>query len=184
MTALLDKDSWLLVFLSCTLNISCQPFLACQLSINRFAVNLIFLLLYVRNLLCWAAFRIFSLFLKFASFTIIYGCWSILLIWRDLSISWLWMPVSFPRLEKLSAMIYSNIPSGPHFLSMPWGILKIWMLFFFQTSLTSWSLSSWAFPHGPLVVFLFLNFLLSHQLIFYVNYSLFCPFTLAVKHPV
>ena len=53
-----------------TLNIFCQPFLACQVSVERSAVTLIFLPIKVRDFFSLAALRIFSLSLEFASFTI------------------------------------------------------------------------------------------------------------------
>ena len=53
-----------------TLNISCQSFLAYQVSVDRSAANLIFLPLYVIDFLSQAAFRIFSLLLRLVNFTI------------------------------------------------------------------------------------------------------------------
>ena len=57
-------------FLVSVLNISCQSFLACQISVDRSAANLMFLPLYVTDYFSRAAFRIFSLSLRLVSFTI------------------------------------------------------------------------------------------------------------------
>ena len=74
-----------------TLNISCQPFLACQVPVEKTVVNLIFLSIKVRDFLSLAALRIFSLSLEFASFTI--KCQAVerflLILGGDLSISWI-----------------------------------------------------------------------------------------------
>ena len=131
----------------CTLDISCQPFLACQVSVDRCAVNLMFLPLYVRNLLSWTTLRIFSLSLKFASFTII--CQSVDLCLVDFGRGPLClldrMPVSFPRLGKFSAMICSNILSGSFSLSLsPLSTPMILILLHFMASLISQSFPSWS----------------------------------------
>ena len=108
---------------------------------GQVCVNLSFLPLYVRNLLSQAAFRIFSLSLKFASFTIIcQGVDYILLIWGRSS--FLDMNACFLlQIREVPAMIFSNILSGPLSLSMFSGIPIRWMLFFFKLSLNSWILS-------------------------------------------
>ena len=53
-----------------TLNISCQAFIACQVSVERSAVVLILLPIKVTSFLSLAALKIFSLSLEFASFSI------------------------------------------------------------------------------------------------------------------
>ena len=62
-----------------------------------------------------AASRILSLSLYFYSFTMICcGADLFLLILKGvLCASWVWMPISFPRLGKFSAIVCSNKPSVP-----------------------------------------------------------------------
>ena len=107
-------------FLFITLKISCHSFLACQVSVERSVTSLISLPLYVRAHLSLAAFRIFSLSLHFASFTMICRA-------KDrfksrlkgvLCASWISMPFSFPRSGKFSTMIYASTPSAPFSLSL------------------------------------------------------------------
>ena len=90
---------------------------------ERSAVILILLSIKVRNLLSLAALRIFSLSLEFASFTVNYRGveWFLLISGGDLSISWIWLPVSLPTLERFPAMICSNMLSGPLSLSVASG---------------------------------------------------------------
>ena len=72
MTDLLDKGfSAAYFFLFITLKISYHSFLACQVSVDRSVMSLISLPFYVRACLSLSAFRIFSLSLYFASFTMI-----------------------------------------------------------------------------------------------------------------
>ena len=130
-----------------TLNISCQPFLVCLVSVETSGVSLILLPIKVRDFLSLAALRIFSLSLEFASFTI--KCRGVerflLILGGDLSISWIWMPVSLPRLGKFSARICSNTYSGPLSLSAPSGTPIKRRFFFLRLSFISLNLSSWSF---------------------------------------
>ena len=68
-----------------------------------------------------------------------------------LFISWIWMPVSFPRLGKSSAMICSDILCGPFSLSQP--LLEPQLDIY--SSFSSYHLFPSAFLHGLLIVFLF-----------------------------
>ena len=79
-----------------TVNISCQAFLACQVSVERSAVNLIVFPIKVRDLLSLAALRIFSLSLKFASFTIKSRCWTVFIDFRGGSLYFLDLNACFP----------------------------------------------------------------------------------------
>ena len=64
---------------------------------------------------------------------------------EDLSISWIWMPVSLSRLGEFSAMICWNTYSGPLALSVPSGTPIKRRFFFLWLSLISLNLSSWSF---------------------------------------
>ena len=84
-------------FLFRTLNISCQPFLACQVAVERSAVTLMLLPIKVRDFLSLAALRIFSLSLEFASFTIKFrGVGRFLLILGGGSLYFLDLNACFP----------------------------------------------------------------------------------------
>ena len=118
-----------------------------QVSVERSAVNLMLLPIKVRDFLSLAALRIFSLSLEYVSFAI--KCWGIewclLILGGDLSISWIWMPVSFPRLGKFSAMIFSNTLSGSLSFLAPSGTPFKRRFFFLRLSFISLNLSSWSF---------------------------------------
>ena len=116
MTDLLDEGflaAYFLLFI--TLKISCHSFLACQVSVERSVTSLTGLPLYVTARLSLAAFRIFSLSLYFASFTMI--CFAEdrfeLRLRGVFCASWISMPLSFPRSGKFSAMICSSKPLAP-----------------------------------------------------------------------
>ena len=147
MTVLLDKGfSATNVFLLITLKISFYSFLACQVSVDRSATSLMGLPLYVRACLSLAAFRIFSLSLYFASFTMI--CCAEdrfkLHLKGVLCASWISIPFSFPRSGKFSTMICSSTPSAPFSLSSFSGIPIIRILFRLVASLSSLILPSFS----------------------------------------
>ena len=106
------------------LNISYHFFLACQVSVDRSDIILMFLPLYVRNLFPLATFKIDSLDLRFANcFITCYGVGLFSLILRGvLSASWTRKLVSFARLGKFSATNCSNISPRPLFFSTPSGM--------------------------------------------------------------
>ena len=136
MTDLLGKGfSAAYFFLFITLKISCHSFLACQVSVERWVMSLIGLPLYVRARLSLAAFRIFSLSLNFASFTMIHRAEDRFKLHLKgvLCASWISMPFSFPRSGKFSAIISSSTPSAPFPLSSSSGIpiMRAFFLFFF-----------------------------------------------------
>ena len=122
MTDLLDKCFSAAYFLFNTLKISCHSFLACQVSVDRYTTILMCLPLYIKTHLSLAAFRIFSLFLYFASFTMICHAKDRfkLRLKGVLCASWISMPLSLPRSRKFSAMICSSTPSAPFSLFLFW----------------------------------------------------------------
>ena len=132
MTDLLDKGfSAAFFFLFSTLKISCQSFLACQVSKERSVMSLIGFPLYVRARLSLDAFRMFSLSLYFASFTMICRGEDRLKLRLKgvLSASWISMPFSFPRSGKFSAIISSSTLSASFPLSSSSGIPIMHRLF-------------------------------------------------------
>ena len=70
MPALMDKVFWDAYFSHLAIWIYHASTFWPARSVDRFSASLMILLLYVTNLLSWAAFRIFSLSLRFACFTI------------------------------------------------------------------------------------------------------------------
>ena len=133
-------------FLFITLKISWHSFVACQVSVDRSATTLMCLPLYVRTCLSPASFRILSLSLYFASFTMLCHAedWFKLHLKGVLCASWISMPVSFPRWGKFSAMICSSTPSAPFSLSSSSGIPMIQILFCLIASLSSLILPSYS----------------------------------------
>ena len=104
MTDLLDnRFSVAYFFLFITLKISCHCFLACQVSVERLVTSLIGLPLYVRACLSLAAFRIFSLSLYFASFTMICHAEDQfkLRLKGVLCASWISMPFFLPQIREV-----------------------------------------------------------------------------------
>ena len=98
-----------------TLSISCHSLLACRVSAEKSAVNLLGVPLYVICRFSLAAFNNFSLRLIFACLIIM--CLGVFLLgfilYGTLCTSWTWVAISFPRLGKFSTLISSNIFSGP-----------------------------------------------------------------------
>ena len=98
-----------------TLNISCHSLLACRVSAEESAVNLMGVPLYVICHFSLVAFNNFSLSLIFVS--LITACLGVFLLGfilpGTLCASWTWVAISFPMLGNFSAIISSNIFSGP-----------------------------------------------------------------------
>ena len=98
-----------------TLSISCHSLLACRVSAEKSAVNLMGVHLYVICRFSLPAFNNFSLSLIFASLIIM--CLGVFLLGFILygthCTSWTWVAISFPILGKFSTIISSNIFSGP-----------------------------------------------------------------------
>ena len=96
---------------------SCHSILACIVSAERSAVNLMEISLYVICCLSLAAFNIFSLYLIFDS--LINMCLVVFLLgfilYGTLYTSWTWLTISFSILRKFSTIISSNIFSVPFF---------------------------------------------------------------------
>ena len=91
---------------------------------------------------------------------------------------WIWIPVSLPKLGKFSAMICSNMLSGPLALLAHSGTSIIQKFSFWGCHLFPLT-----FPHGLLIVFFsfFLSFLPCHQLVFCVTHSFSTSLTLVVR---
>ena len=122
-----------------TLNMSCHSLLACRVSAERSAVNLLGIPLYVICCFSLAAFNIFSLYLMFDS--LINMCLGVFLLgfilYRTLCTSWTWLTISFAMLGKFSTIISSNIFSVPFFFSSSSGTPIIQMLV--RLILNQWS---------------------------------------------
>uniref|UniRef100_A0A8C9CTW2 Uncharacterized protein n=1 Tax=Phocoena sinus TaxID=42100 RepID=A0A8C9CTW2_PHOSS len=102
-----------------TLNVSCHSLLACRVSAERSAVNLMGIPLYVICCFSLAAFNIFSLILIFDS--LINMCLGMFLLgfilYGTLCAYWTLLSISFPILGKFTTIISSNIFSVPFFFS-------------------------------------------------------------------
>ena len=105
-----------------TLNMSCHSLLACRVSAEKSAVNLMGVPLYVICHFSVVAFSNFSLSLIFAS--LISMCLGVFLLGfiltRTLCTSWTWVAISFPLLGKFLTVISSHIFSGPFSLFSFW----------------------------------------------------------------
>ena len=105
-----------------TLHLLCHSFLACRVSVEKEADNLMGVPLYVICHFSLIAFTILPLSLIFVS--LITKCLGVFplgfILPRTLSASWTWLTISFPLLRKFSAIISSNIFSGLSSLSSPW----------------------------------------------------------------
>ena len=103
-----------------TLSISCHSLLACRVSAEKSAVNLMEVPLYVICHFSPTAFNNFSLSLIFANLiTMCLGMFLLgFILYGTLCTSWTWVAISFPMLGKFSAIISSNIFSGPFSLSL------------------------------------------------------------------
>ena len=112
-----------------TVSMSCHSLLAWRVSIERSAVILMGIPLWVIYCFSLAAFNICSLCLIFDSLINmclgVFGLWFILL--GTLWVSWTWVATSFPILGKFSTIISSSVFSWPFFLSSS-GTTMIWML--------------------------------------------------------
>ena len=125
--------------------------------------------LLVKDLLTLTAFRILSLSLYFASFTML--C-CVFVDFKGSSLSlWTLMPVSFPRLGKFSDIICSNKPSVP--FSRSSGTHMIGTLLHFMESLSSVILPSWS---SSFLSHFFFSFIIFCNFIFYFTYSWLCFF--------
>ena len=104
-----------------TLNILCHFLLACRVSAEKSAVNLMGVPLYVICPFSLVAFNNFSLSLIFVN--LITMCLGVFLLgfilYKALCASWTFVAVSFPVLGKFSTIISSDIFSGPFSLSSP-----------------------------------------------------------------
>ena len=126
---------------------SCHSLLACRVSAEKSAVNLMGVPLYVICYFSLFAFNNFSLSLIFVN--LITMCLGMFLLGfilpGTLCASWTWVAISFPMLGKFSTLISSNIFSGPFSLSFPSGTRIMRMLLRLMLSQRSLRLSSFLF---------------------------------------
>ena len=103
-------------FIFITLNILCHSLLACRVSAEKSAINLMGVPFYVICHFSLVAFNNFSLSLIFVN--LINVCLDMFLLGfilpRTLCVSWNWVAISFPMLGKFSTIISSNFFQG-HF---------------------------------------------------------------------
>ena len=94
-----------------TLNISCHSLLACRVSAEKSAVNLMGVPLYVICHFSLAAFNNFSLSLIFTNLiTVCLGVFLLgFILYGTRCASQTWVAISFPMLGKFSTIISSNI---------------------------------------------------------------------------
>ena len=113
-----------------TLSIYCHCLLACRVSTEKSADNLMGVPLYIFCCFFLAAFSNFSLSLIFASLiTLCLGVFLLVFILYGTHCTfWTWVAISFPMLGKFSTIISSNIFSSPFSLSSPSGIPIMRML--------------------------------------------------------
>ena len=101
---------------------SCQSLLACRVSAERSADNLMGIHLYVICCFSLAAFNTFSLYVIFDS--LINMCLDVFLLgfilYGTLCTSWTCLTLSFPMLGTFLSIISSNIFSDPLFLFFYW----------------------------------------------------------------
>ena len=155
-----------------TLSISCHSLLACRVSAEKSAVNLMGAPLYVIFHFSLAAFNNFSLSLIFTNFIAMFLCMFHLgfILPGTLCNSWTWVAISFPMLGKFLTIISSNIFSSPFSLSSPSGTPIMRMLVHLMLSQRSLRLSS--FFHSFLcILFHGSEF---HHSVFQVTYLFFC----------
>ena len=130
-----------------TLSISCQSLLACRVSAEKSANNLIGVPLYVTCFFSLAAFKIFSLSLIVVS--LINMCLGVFLLGFILCGThcafWIWVSGSFPMLGIFSAIISWNIFFVAFYLSSPSGTPIIRMLVCLTLSQSSLRLASFFF---------------------------------------
>ena len=115
-----------------SLSILCHSFLACRISAEKSAYNLMGSPLYVIYCFSFVAFNIFSLSLIFVSLITMCLCMFLLgfILYGTLFASCTWVTVSFPTLGKFSAIISSNIFSVSFSLSSLFGTTIMQMFVF------------------------------------------------------
>ena len=118
MIALLDSHLGYRSRLFITLTVSCQSFLACKVSVEKSADSLMGVPLQVTNCFSLTAFKILSLSLTFDILIMCLGVGLLGFILFWLCASWACMSISFSRLGKFSAIIYSERFSIPCSLSL------------------------------------------------------------------
>ena len=103
----------------------CHSLLACRVSAEKSAINLMGVPLYVICHFSFVAFNNFSLSLIFVKLiTVCLGMFLLgFILPGTLCASWTWVAISFPTLGMFSTIISSNIFLGPFSLSSPLGPL-------------------------------------------------------------
>ena len=125
-----------------TWNILCHSLLACRVSVEKSAGNLMGVPLNVFCRLSLVAFNILSLI--FVSLITMCLCVFLLgfILPGTLCASWTWLTIYFPMLRKFSAVTSSNIFSGPFSLSSTSGTSIMQILVHLMLSQRSLRLSS------------------------------------------
>ena len=150
---------------------SCHSLLAWRVSIDRSAVFLMGIPLYVLCCFSLAAFNICSLCLIFVN--LINMCLGVFhlgfILFGSLWVSWTWVAISFPILGKFSTIISSSIFSWTFFLAYSSGTHMMQMLGHLPLSQRSLRLSSFL-----LILFFFfpLCFIYFHHSIFQLTNQL------------
>ena len=164
---------WIAHFSLSSLSSSCHSLLAWGVSMERSAVILMGIPLWVICCFSLAAFNISSLCLIFVNFINMW-LWVFFLgfiLFGTLWVSWTWVAIYFPILGMFSAIISSSIFSWPFFLSSSFGAPMIQMLGRFTLSQRSLRLSSFFFDS---FFFFPLYFIYFHHFILYLTYPNFC----------
>ena len=130
-----------------TLNILCHSLLACRVSIEKLADNLMGFPLFVICLCSLVVFNSLSSSLIFVSLITCLGVFLMgFILPGTLCSSWTWLTISFPMFGKFSAIISSNDFSAPLFLSSLPVTPIMWILVHLmlsQRSVNSVQLLSW-----------------------------------------
>ena len=126
---------------------SCHSLVACRVSAEKSAVNLMGVPFYVICRFSLAAFNNFSLSLIFANLiTLCLGMFLLgFILYGTLCSSWTWVAISFPMLGKFSSIISSDIFYGPFSLSSPSGTPIMQMMLHLMLSQRCLRLSSFLF---------------------------------------
>ena len=140
---------------------SCHSLLTCKVSVERSAVSLMEILLYVICCFSLAAFNIYSLCLIFVSLiNVCLGMFLLeFLLYGTLWAFWIWVAISFPILGNSSTIIFSNIFTWPFLLSSSSRTPMIRILLHLMLSHRSLSLSLLLFTLFFFFLYFFFNFL-------------------------
>ena len=115
-------------FLFVTLNISCHSLLVCRVSVEKSADSLmgVHLVCYLLFFPCCFKYFVSVLLIFVSLITVCLGVFLLgLILPGTFCASWTWLTISFPMFGKFSAIIYSNIFSGPFSVSSGTPIMQI-----------------------------------------------------------